>query len=355
MCNAWWVLLPAVDGAGANLGMSRRRLAVASSLTFASYGASSPAWGLASDSVGRRPTLVSALAAGSVACVLQALARDARDYAAARAGVGVALGGVVGISVPYLLELVPAPYRGLSNKISHSSYVLATALLALASTVYTWRELSAAAAAAGAVAAFLTRLAIPESPLLEARPPAAAKVPRGTFRTKQTVALVACWCTASILYFASSYADAIILAIAEIPAYAGTSLVVARLGRRGAQVAYFSAAASAYAALLTPRRPSHRFAASLVARFATSGAFAVLWQITVETYPAARAAALGLCGTLSKTAAAAAPLLALLDPRTYAALALAAALLAALLTLAYLDEGPPPPARRRTTPYIIIT
>ncbi|KAJ8607422.1 hypothetical protein CTAYLR_009983 [Chrysophaeum taylorii] len=353
ICLAWWQLTPVFTKRGVMeaLDISEGVFNGLTSLTFLAVGVSCPAWGDLSDARGRHLALRASLWLGVVGCVAEASSGSVVAYGVARAIVGVAAGGVSATALPYLLEVSPRHKRAVFNALQQASFsLLGQAGLAVSSRfIVRWRALGAAASLPAIACAVVLR-GLPESPQFLAccaRADEARDALKALARASDSEALAAIdevgfpdderaakggcaevwspelaalawsWCSAVVLYYSLNFdatADGVVrqnvlLALADLPAYAACAWLVERswCGRRGTQAAFFLVAAG-----------GHFAEATLVARFGATGAFAAVWILGPEIFPASvRAAGLGVCNCCGKVMGVAAPLVGML-PREHA-------------------------------------
>ncbi|WP_371809917.1 MFS transporter [Deinococcus sp. JMULE3] len=359
----------ALPGVNASFGLPSGALGstMLLSATFLGMLLGAPFWGRQADVYGRRPVFLFTVLAGVIFGLVGAMAPNIWVLVTARVLAGFAIGGTMAVDYALMAEFVPRRVRGRFLVLTEGFWAIGTLLIAalaygvghLLPPEEGWRVLVLIAALPGVVG-LLVRTGVPDSPrwlsargrLDEARaalervaqlngrdlPPEPLAAPRRvTARPPRWAALLSphlrdrtlllgiTWFGMSLGYYGifswlptylrtqgvdlpEAYRLAMILALAQIPGYLLSSLLVEWLGRRMTLVIFMlSSAAGAYLFMLSSE-PVWTLVASGLLSFSLLGAWGALYAFTAEVFPTT------LRGTGMGTVSAAARLGSLISP-----------------------------------------
>ncbi len=336
----------ALPGVNATFGLPPGALGATMllSATFAGMLIGAPFWGRQADLHGRRPVFLFTVLAGVIFGLVGAMAPNIWVLVIARVLAGFAIGGTMAVDYALMAEFVPRRVRGRFLVLTEGFWAIGTLLIgALAYLLGQllppqegWRVLVVIAALPGVIG-LLVRTGVPDSPrwlltrgrMPEARaalarvaqlngrplPPGPLLVPRHVpARPPRWAALLAprlrdrtlllslTWFGMSLGYYGifswlpthlrtqgvdlgETYRTTMLLALAQVPGYLLSSLLVEWVGRRATLLAFMLASAAGAYLFLLSDSPAWSLLASGALSFSLLGAWGALYAFAAEVFP----------------------------------------------------------------------
>ena len=336
----------ALPGVNATFGLPPGALGATMllSATFAGMLIGAPFWGRQADVYGRRPVFLITVLAGVIFGLVGAMAPNIWVLVAARVLAGFAIGGTMAVDYALMAEFVPRRVRGRFLVLTEGFWAIGTLLIAALAYLLGqllppqegWRLLVLIAALPGVVG-LLVRTGVPDSPrwllsrgrvedahaalirvaelngqappVLPLAPPrrVPARPPRwGALLAPQlrdrTLLLALAWFGMSLGYYGifswlptylrtqgvdlpEAYRLAMILALAHIPGYLLSSLLIEWVGRRVTLVGFMLASAAGAYLFMLSSEPAWTLLASGLLSFSLLGTWGALYAFAAEVFP----------------------------------------------------------------------
>ncbi|GGR79705.1 MFS transporter [Deinococcus sedimenti] len=336
----------ALPGVNATFGLPPGALGATMllSATFLGMLLGAPFWGRQADVYGRRPVFLFTVLAGVIFGLVGAMAPNIWVLVGARVLAGFAIGGTMAVDYALMAEFVPRRVRGRFLVLTEGFWAIGTLMIAalaygvgqLLPPQESWRVLVLIAALPGVVG-LLVRTGVPDSPrwlisrgrVEEARaalarvaalngqtlPPEPLAAPRrltakpprwgallAPHLRDRTLLLSAAWFGMSLGYYGifswlpthlrtqgvdlpEAYRVTMILALAQVPGYLLSSLMVEWAGRRATLVGFMLASAGGAYLFMLSSSPAWTLVASGLLSFSLLGAWGALYAFAAEVFP----------------------------------------------------------------------